>query len=207
MIRKGIIEKVISEYSYLIRIPVYHKIKSAAIFTPTEELPTATVCVTAGNAPKYRENDIVFVTFEDDDIGKPIILGLLYREDMPTTANNNALSSLEVSVNAKLSEDTSIGDVSGNEISQLSGIKDNIQWQIDKLVSTTEDLSNIRNNEILQYKIETSIIDLTPDVSDLETNTLYFVYDISGTGYDINNGILTIINVNYTENSGVITIE
>lgn len=178
MITRGIIEKVISKYSYLVRIPVYNQVTSAANYTPTDELSVATVCVQAGNSPKYKLGDIVYIDFEDSDIGQPIILGLLYRENMTSTANNTEVSSLAVSVNAKLSEDTSIGEVTGNEISQLKGATDNIQWQIDKLSSATEDLSNIRNNEILQYKIEKSTTDLTPDVSELETNTVYLVYEV-----------------------------
>lgn len=178
MITRGIIEKVISKYSYLVRIPVYNQVTSAANYTPTDELSVATVCVQAGNSPKYKLGDIVYIDFEDSDIGQPIILGLLYRENMTSTANNTEVSSLTVSVNAKLSEDTSIGEVTGNEISQLKGAADNIQWQIDKLSSATEDLSNIRNNEILQYKIEKSTTDLTPDVSELETNTVYLVYEV-----------------------------
>ena len=144
MITKGIIEKVVSDYSYLVRIPILNKVKSAAMYTPTDELAEAVACIFAGSFPHYQINDVVFVAFEDNDTGKPIILGLLYRENMPLTSNDIIADSVNVNVSTKLPEDTTIGEVTGTEISQLSGITDNIQWQIDKVASSVQDSSAIR---------------------------------------------------------------
>lgn len=81
MIYKAIIEKRINDYSYVVRIPRFHKSKDSPTAVSSKDLPTAYVCMIPGIYPSYDLGDIVFVCLENEEIGKPIIIGKLFRED------------------------------------------------------------------------------------------------------------------------------
>ena len=82
MIQKAIIEQKIDKYSMRVRIPVYNKIKSDPTATPIDELYVASIQTLPGCSPNYQEGDVVLVDFENDNIAYPVIIGLLYRQDM-----------------------------------------------------------------------------------------------------------------------------
>ena len=120
MIQKAIIEQKIDKYSMKVRIPVYNKVKSDPTATPLEELYTASIQTLPGCSPNYQEGDIVLVDFENDNISLPIIVGLLYREDMPKGSTDVTADSLTVNVNTNLSENTLIGAVTPESIKKLN---------------------------------------------------------------------------------------
>ena len=120
MIQKAIIEQKIDKYSMKVRIPVYNKIKSDPTATPLDELYTASIQTLPGCSPNYQEGDIVLVDFENDNISLPVIVGLLYRENMPKGSTDVTADSLTVNVNSNLSENTLIGSVTPESIKKLS---------------------------------------------------------------------------------------
>lgn len=120
MIQKAIIEQKIDKYSMKVRIPVYNKIKSDPTATPLDELYTASIQTLPGCSPNYQEGDIVLVDFENDNISLPVIVGLLYRENMPKGSTDVTADSLTVNVNSNLSENTLIGAVTPESIKKLS---------------------------------------------------------------------------------------
>ena len=155
MITKGIIEKV-DGYKALVRLPIYNNSAASKHSTKTEDLPKATFCSLPNIEIPFAKGDIVFVGFEDNDTNKPIILGHLYKaEGNPATPGLN-LSTLKTSSSTKLSNNTWIGDVTPNELSALSGIKGNIQKQIDNLLSNTS-ASNNSSGDVDLSEIEESI--------------------------------------------------
>ena len=81
MIQKGIIAQVIDKYNYKVRIPKYDKIESATYSTKLDDLSSGIVCSIPGIDIAYVEGDVVLVSFENDELSKPVILGLLYREE------------------------------------------------------------------------------------------------------------------------------
>lgn len=100
MIQKGIIAQVIDKYTYKIRIPKYDKIEAATASTKTDDLSQGIVCAMPGVDVSYVPGDIVLVSFENDELSKPIILGLLYREqktdsDISLTNVDNSLSDIQ----------------------------------------------------------------------------------------------------------------
>lgn len=119
MLQKAIIEKKIDKYLMKVRIPVYNKIKSDPTATPTEDLYTAIIQTLPGCSPVYQEGDLVLVEFENDDIANPVIIGLLYRQDMLKGSTDIVADSLHVNVNTTLSENTSIGYVTPESIKKL----------------------------------------------------------------------------------------
>ena len=79
MIQRGIVEQILDKYLVQVRIPVYDKAKSAASSTKTSDLAKSIICVSPGTEVNYVLGDVVLVGFENDEISKPVILGLLYR--------------------------------------------------------------------------------------------------------------------------------
>lgn len=106
MIQKGIIELVISAYEYKVRIPRYDKLATTPGGVSNDELSSAIVCSVPGSKVSFIEGDIVLVGFENNELNKPVILGLLYREGVSNTNQfilpntTNALSKLETQINA-----------------------------------------------------------------------------------------------------------
>ena len=131
MITKAIVEAIVNAYSFRVRIPVINRSKDAAFHTPTEELYISSICTVAGCIPNVRVGDIVYVSFEDNDLSKPVILGYLYKDSYGDTLCDFNIGNLTVDGSTTLSSDTHIGDVTPNEISYLQGAKSNIQWQLD----------------------------------------------------------------------------
>lgn len=117
MITTGIIEEIISKYEYRVRIPMYNKIKGALDATPTAQLYIANCVKTQGMSPAYLVGDVVVVTFQNNELESPIILGMLYCQDNDRSIGDLTLSSLDVKVDAKLPESTIIGNnVTGADI-------------------------------------------------------------------------------------------
>ena len=137
MITKGIVEEL-KGYQAKVRLPIYDGLANTKNATSNENLSYATVCVTTNLNNSLNVGDIVYVSFEDNDKGKPVILGQLYKEEMNTLAdiklNSANINQLTFNKNASLPQNTSIGSISSKEIAALSGIKDNIQNQIDNSV-------------------------------------------------------------------------
>ena len=100
---KGIIETIETSFTYKVRIPVYHKIKNAVAYTPVEDLPIATVCTSPGVLPIYQIGDIVWIDFENDELGLPVITGLLYREEQTNSTADINCSTLIVDNDTVLS--------------------------------------------------------------------------------------------------------
>lgn len=100
MIQKGIIAQVIDKYNYKVRIPKYDKVESATYSTKTDDLSSGIVCTVPGIEVVYVEGDIVLLSFENGELSKPVILGLLYREekkdsDILVNGVDNSLSEIK----------------------------------------------------------------------------------------------------------------
>ena len=133
MITKGIIVKVVDKYRVQVRIPVLDKIATAPLATPDSELSTAIICTLPNCIVNPHVQDIVIVGFEDNNLSKPIILGYLFSEYANATLPSLNLSCIDVKSTARLSEHTTIGNVTAQEISALTGIEGNIQKQFEQV--------------------------------------------------------------------------
>ena len=80
MLQKGIIETIENKYTVKVRVPKYDQIKADSMGTKTEDLANGIVCTLPGMNITYSVGDVVLVAFENDELSKPVILGLLYRE-------------------------------------------------------------------------------------------------------------------------------
>lgn len=141
MITKAIVEEVVDLYHIRVRIPTINKAEGTPACTPFEQLYIATICCPVGSRPNFVKGDIVFVSFEDNSFDKPIIVGTLFRESL-VGLSGQTLSNLVVNLTCNLPEETTIGSVNEEDISNLSGTKSNLQRQIDVLIERLDALES-----------------------------------------------------------------
>ena len=110
---KAFIESIENNgYLYRVRIPVYHKIQNTPGATPFESLPLAPVCTIPGVKPFYQLGDVVWVDFENNEIGNPVIIGLLYREQQTEATIDINCNNLITTSEARLPSNTTVGETS-----------------------------------------------------------------------------------------------
>ena len=138
MIVRGFVEAIVDDTHVKVRVPKVNKMEGAVGATPTAELAIGVVCTPPGYSPRLRRGDVVIIGYENDDESSPVVLGLLFTLNNDTTANVK-VDSLKVKVDTNLSENTTIGNVSKENIQFLQGLRDNAQSQLD-LLSHTESI-------------------------------------------------------------------
>ena len=130
MVCKAIIQEIISNYKVRVRVPTFHRGEESIGATPSLDTPTATICIPPSIYPSLRKNDIVWVDFEDDNVDKPVVMGILYSSSCYNTKSDVKGTNLEVDSSATLPTNTSIGTITPENIEKLSGIAENIQKAI-----------------------------------------------------------------------------
>ena len=100
----------------------------------------ATICYNPGAYPEYKVNDIVYVGFEDNDLSRPVILGMLYLEDK-TSQSRIDCSNLQVYNKAIMPKDSSLSNIKISDINNLFGKVDFIYNQLKEknILETKED--------------------------------------------------------------------
>lgn len=169
MITKAIIEEVIDCYSVRVRIPLYNKLDGVQSATPKDELSIAPICSIPNCKISFNKGDIVFVSFEEDLIEQPVVIGHLLKENMGNTFFEITTSEIEVKNSAVLPSNTTIGEVSSLEIACLQGIKNNISIDIDDLTDKSNSLT-IKTEELDKRttKLEEVEIIISPDTPDIQ---------------------------------------
>ena len=142
MITRGIVEKLLDRYTIKVRMPLLNRMKQNSSSILSDDLNEAVVSVPPNFDPNINVGDVVFVAFEDNNFGKPVVIGYLYRSNMTPTYGDIILNSINVKIAANLSADTTIGDVSSTNISYLKGVTSNIQGQLNSLKDSDTILSN-----------------------------------------------------------------
>ena len=158
---RAIVEGMVDDFHYRVRIPILNKIAQAVGATPVDELAIATLAVPPGVSPKFRSGNIVFVEFEEGDTSKPVICGALFNTLDSQTVSDAKFDSLTVSVNTVLPRDTNIGDVTDDNIAFLEGLSTNVQYEIDKNRAEHKEFQR-QINEIEQNidEIEEDIVEI-----------------------------------------------
>jgi hypothetical protein len=217
MITKGIVEEIVSPYKAKVRLPIFDGIEGSQTALSTKDLSAATICTLPNLTSVVSVGDIVYVGFEDDDIARPVILGHLSKESGTDTKAILTLDGLNVEGITQLSEQTNIGKVKPTEIARLTGVKANVQDQLNNLSQYTPLLSeleiNTRNLLILEdsdtlsagISIRTSFADQSFSISGRNETMLEFsanlpikpIQLIKGTEYlfslqNISNAIPTV---------------
>lgn len=134
MITKAIVEEIVDTYRLRIRIPVIDRMSDlSAVSNSESDLNVAAVCSLPNCHMNLQPGDIVFVSIDDlvpDDI---VVLGSLYCSKETKSLCDMLIQRLNVTTEVVLPDNTTVGNVLPEELSQLSGVRDNIQKQIDAL--------------------------------------------------------------------------
>ena len=171
----GIITSKISSGEYKVRIPELNKVAGAIGATPDSELYTARVATSCGIWPDFKSGDKVFIAFLTFGSGSPVILGLQFNDASKVRFSSAHFTDLEVSVNSKLPQDTSIGEVTSENIKCLINLNTNIASKFTELDETntsqgttlTSHLSRIERAESRLDTAEMNISTLGRDVVSL----------------------------------------
>lgn len=160
---RAIVEGMVDDFHYRVRIPVLNKIAAAIGATPVEELSIATIAVAPGVSPKFRSGDIVFVEFEEGDTSKPVIVGSLFNTLDSKIVSDAKFDSLSVNVNTTLQRETQIGEVTADNIANIKGLNTNVQSEIDSnKVQHTEFVSQISD-------IQSDIGEINKEINDINS--------------------------------------
>ena len=160
---RAIVEGMVDDFHYRVRIPVLNKIAAAIGATPVEELSIATIAVAPGVSPKFRSGDIVFVEFEEGDTSKPVIVGSLFNTLDSKIVSDAKFDSLSVNVNTTLQRETQIGEVTADNIANIEGLNTNVQSEIDSnRVQHTEFVSQISD-------IQSDIGEINKEINDINS--------------------------------------
>ena len=151
---RAIVEGMVDDFHYRVRIPVLNKIAAAIGATPVEELSIATIAIPPGVSPKFRSGDIVFVEFEEGDTSKPIIVGSLFNTLDSQIVSDAKFDSLSVNVNTTLQRETQIGEVTADNIANIKGLNTNVQYEID-------------SNKAQHIEFVSQISDIQSDIGDI----------------------------------------
>lgn len=112
----------------------------------------ATISTPVGIKPQYRVGDVVYVSTENNDPSKLVIIGTLYRPKVKSDNVSDAIhGSIKVSVDAQLPSDTWIGLVSPKNIKTLKNCRSNIQDQLDSNVRQKIELLDFMSEEISKF--------------------------------------------------------
>lgn len=171
----GIITSKVSSAEYKVRIPELNKVAGAIGATPDSELYTARVATSCGIWPEFKSGDKVFIAFLTFGSGSPVILGLQFNDAAKVRFSSAHFTDLEVTVNSKLPEDTSIGEVTSTNIKCLINLDKNIASKFTELDQTnqaqhstlTSHISRIESVEGRLDTAENNINTLTTDVGNL----------------------------------------
>ena len=80
----------------------------------------ASICSDPGVKPNLKKGDLVIVAFEDNDYGKPMVIGRLFNNSSKALASGD-FKNLIVTDDTKLSTSTTIGEVTYDNLKGLKG--------------------------------------------------------------------------------------
>lgn len=143
MIRRAIVEKVLTNYLVKVRIPEVDRSLTSSLNVSTDNLGEMTVCTPPGYKPYIKVGDIVIVSYDEFNPDQSVILGYLFREQPVNTLSDADLNSLAVLSEATLPLETSIGNVKSNELQCLVGLNENVQKQINDLSTRIKNIEEI----------------------------------------------------------------
>ena len=92
MITKAIVTQLVPPNKFKVRIPIFDGFSGQQGAVSDEHLSNATLCTLPNSDNVINVGDIVYVAFEDNDAGRPVILGHLYTG----TSKTNTIIDLSV---------------------------------------------------------------------------------------------------------------
>jgi|GEM_PF-7049507 hypothetical protein len=133
MITKAfIVEKVNNSNKFIVRISVFEK---PGIDTTDDRTNHVLFSAILSHEPstnnQYKVGDCVFVGFENNDLGRPVILGKLYKNNDKEVRGSLDAHALFIQDRAVLPKNTTIGGINWQQVQQLFAEVDYINAKID----------------------------------------------------------------------------
>lgn len=112
---------LVVDNKFKIYIPIFRRAGEPENSKLSASTTYATLCYNPGAENGYRVGDIVYVAFENNQIGEPVIIGKLFLNKTQDSENSTYLigDELNISNKARLPLDTMIGDIKGEELERL----------------------------------------------------------------------------------------
>lgn len=141
MITKGKIIKTPSKYytnkdgqtmfdnKFVVDLPIFNSSGINKDNSMSASQVNATLCYQPGNLDSYRVGDVVYVTFEDNDYSRAVIIGKLYLGD-DDCVGMSSVDKLKVKSGAILPENTTLGDIKVSDISRTIKNLSNISSKV-----------------------------------------------------------------------------
>ena len=132
MVTKGIITSIpidSESNKYEVRLPFFE----SAIEDAEEVIYEATLSESPGINQGYNIGDIVYCTFEDNNLGRPVIIGKLFTTDTDNTSAEIETLDLDVTKRASLPANTTIGNATTKDIANISEIKNKVSKMGDTI--------------------------------------------------------------------------
>lgn len=159
MLVKGIIETIDNDgYSAQVRVPIYNKLKTDLDGTPTKDLDTAAIASLPGVSPGYKIGDVVIVDYENDDIGNPIITGMLHCENQEGSTSDINCNTLKVNINYSLPDESSSTTSTSSYTNVSSGSNIDLNNKINTLLSMQDKMYPIGSIYLSVNQINPSTI-------------------------------------------------
>lgn len=167
---------------YSVRIPL---LETAA--SPNEYVSEAVLCAEDGVKNPYSIGDVVYVNFENDEIGKPVIVGKLSKDGLlgveETKSNASyTMDSLTVVNDVVLSDNTTIGNIRYKDLEEallhISSIDAVLRSDSTVVKTTYSDLKALRDAGNLIPGIWYRITDYTCITTRENTSSAGHVFDI-----------------------------
>ena len=126
MITRAIVEAVSSSNprKFKVRIPIFDNIATAREHTGFKDLSEASACTLPNADDVIAVGDSVFVGFEDNDLGRPVVLGHIYNgvDDkalIKIMAEDITTNNLHINKACTLPVGSGIGDITYDDLLAL----------------------------------------------------------------------------------------
>ena len=200
MVTKGIITAIPigdENNKYLVRLPFFED----ATQDSEEIIYEATLSEPSGIIQGYGIGDIVYCTFEDNNLGRPVIIGKLFAKGLENIGAEINTLELDVGNRANLPANTTIGNATPEDVANISTIKN----KLDKMGGTIFGQLSFGNN--VQYTVgkKVSIVNSSGDIIQSELTDHIFADSMtrqcsSGTnGSDDNVGYIKLCDITLTK--------
>lgn len=199
---RAFIEGKVDDFHYRVRIPILNKLNSSVGATPTKELAIATIATPPGISPKFKNGDLVFIEYEEQDTSKPVIVGRMFNTLTSSIVSDAQFDSVKVSVNAKLPNDSTVGNNNSQNLKYLNGLTTNVQTNLDTLnVDNKNNKDSVRNLNISVIEVQNIVVQLQNDVKQIKSDIELIKQDIEDIQADITNIQNSITSINNSINA------
>ena len=125
MITKGVITSIpttVDGNKYGVRLPFFE----SATIDADEIIYEATLSEAPGIKQGYSIGDVVYCSFEDNDYGRPVIIGKLFAAGLDNVGAELSVENIDVTGSASLPKRTTIGDATEQDVANIVDIKNKV---------------------------------------------------------------------------------